>query len=141
MNRVKKRSLPKGFRFLLTVKEVKAIEAILDIKFNSISFGHITNANFYQVNDDQNSFIHPVSVAASRKELVWNFSLYQSGFRNELLPEEFEKIAKERIIAKIRAYVRKVESFGETNFHNNPQLWLYIAIARNTAEVTTKEIT
>lgn len=63
-----KKSLPKGFRYFFTKKEVKELENVTNIKFDDIHFGNIANAE--KLNEvDKNSFnVHPISISASLTE-------------------------------------------------------------------------
>jgi hypothetical protein len=39
-----RKNLPKGFRFLLTKKDIKEMEMLSGFPFGTVSFGHITDA-------------------------------------------------------------------------------------------------
>lgn len=140
MNKIKKKALPKGFRHLLSQREIKRIEAQLGLPFAYISFGNITHAGSFEKDEHQQSAIHPVSISGHKSETEWRFSVHQSGFRDELLPAPLEKETKEKVCITIVEYMQKVISSKETDFISNPQLWIYTWIIDNKLEVRTKEI-
>lgn len=86
--------LPKGFRFLLSVKEIKEIENNSELQFKTVTNGSLANSKRFQdVSFFQSSF-RGLSIHSSKKGSVWEFDLIQKGFRDELLPEIHEEYIK-----------------------------------------------
>lgn len=125
---------------MFTKKEVKSIEEKLNLKFFSISYGHVTNTGFFQSGNCLNSDFNPVSISAKRTESGWEFMIYQSGFRGELLPNKYEKEIKRRTKIEIITYINKISNSLETDFHNYPQLWVHSKIVNEQPFIEVKEI-
>ncbi|MCT4643642.1 MAG: hypothetical protein N4A74_01550 [Carboxylicivirga sp.] len=133
-------SLPKGFRFLYSKKEIREIESRLNLKFDSIIFGHITHANKFEPNSFFQSSIHPVSISAKKSNEVWLFTIHQTGIRNELIPEENETEIKKGIKKKIMEYIPKIQNSIDTDFLKQPQLWIYSRIKKGKVCIDYREI-
>lgn len=86
---IRHKSLPTGFRYLFSKKEIKAIETELNLKIDSIAFGNITHSEKFKEEGPFQSFLHPISISATLYD-TWKFSIYQTGLRAELIPRELE---------------------------------------------------
>jgi hypothetical protein len=140
MKRIEKKNLPKGFRHLLAKKEIKQLEAEIGIRFFNILFGHhLQTATFNQYELLQSN-IHPISISGWKNEAGWQISIAQSGFREELLPKEYEEEIKQKVQSIIKKYVHRLFESRETDFITKPQLWVYVLISNGQAEVKTREI-
>ena len=119
---------------------MKAIEEELNFRFSNVSYGHVTNSEFFQAESSINSNFHPISVSAYLTENRWTFKVHQSGFRSELLPEECEEETKKQTTIKIDDYIERIRNSKETDFHNYPQLWVYCKVVDGHPEVETRVI-
>lgn len=131
---------PKQFRFLFTLKEVKEIENFTEIKFKNVINGNLVNSKKFLNDQFIQSSIHGLSIRGTKSESGWDFTFYQHGFREELLPTIHESELKTILLEKIKEYLHKVSNSAETDCYNNPQLWMYIMIIENKAEVSWREI-
>lgn len=131
--------LPKGFRFLLSVKEIKEIESYAGLKFTNVTYGSLANSKTFNDESFFQSSFRGFSIHGLKKGSIWEFSVLQKGFRDELLPEIYEIDIKNIIKEKIKDYLNKVHSSQETDCYNNPQLWCLISIVGNKADVSWKE--
>lgn len=134
------KKLPKGFRFLLTLKEIKEIEELAELKFKNVTNGSLTNSKKFENDAFFQSSFRGFSIYGFRKESTWEFNLLQNGFRDELLPEIYEIDIKKVVKEKIKNYLNKVYNSEETDCYNNPQLWCLISIIRNEANISWKEL-
>jgi hypothetical protein len=128
--------LPKGFRYLFSLKEIKKIEADAKLKFHRISNGNISNSEYFESNSHlQSSFSGP-SVDSYKKEGTWLFGIHQNGFRIELLPQEFEGIIKEEIKNWILIFMRETLASIDTDFLEHPVLRASIRVIDNKTSVS-----
>ncbi|MFD1603563.1 hypothetical protein ACFSJW_11400 [Flavobacterium artemisiae] len=139
MGKFKIQKLPKKFRFLFTLKEIKEIEIFAGIKFSSITNGNLINSKTFLADQYIQSSFRGFSIQASKSESDWKFSLHQGGFREELLPIEHEKELKTVLSEKIKHYLNQIYYSTETDCYNHPQLWAFIMIIENKATVSWKE--
>ena len=138
MNKLNRKTLPKGFRHLFSQREIRGLETQAGVSFTHISFGHITHAGSFQREEHLQSAIHAVSISGNQSAPGWDFSIYQSGFRAELLPTALEGETKEKVRRLISAYIHNVVASKETDFISRPQLWVYVRIIDNRAEIQTR---
>jgi hypothetical protein len=129
------RNLPKGFRFLFTLKEIKEIENFAGIEFHKVINGNLTNSEKLE-NDP---FFRVFSIQGKMVGEIWKFSLHQNGFREELLPKIYEEKIYTLSNDKIKEYLNRVYNSKETDLYKNPQLRAYINIRKGKAEVTWSE--
>ncbi|WEK70255.1 MAG: hypothetical protein P0Y62_01625 [Candidatus Chryseobacterium colombiense] len=133
------KKLPKGFRFLLSLKEIKEIENHADLKFTNVTYGSLANSKIFNDESFFQSSFRGFSIQGLKKGSIWEFSLLQKGFRDELLPEIYEIDIKKMIKEKVKDYLSKVYYSKETDCYNNPQLWCLISIIQNKADVSWTE--
>ena len=134
------KKLPKGFRFLFTLKEIKEIENSAGVKFQNVTNGNLTNSNKFDNDAYIQSSFRAFSIYGIKSESHWEFSLHQGGFREELLPNIHEEEIKKLSSKKIKDYLNQVNYSKETDCYKKPQLWSFIMITENKAKVTWKEI-
>jgi hypothetical protein len=139
MSRYELKRLPKGFRFLLTVNEIKEMEAQGGFKFNTISTGHITEAGRFKADSYIQSSFRGVSISAHQSDSQWLFKIYQSGFRTELLPAYLESEIKSFVQQRVVQYISKVQQSKETDGLRSPQLWGLVMIIEGKAKVEWQE--
>jgi hypothetical protein len=139
MSRYELKRLPKGFRFLLTVKEIKEMEAKGDFKFTTISTGHITEAGHFKADTYIQSSFRGVSISGYQNDSYWFFTIYQSGFRTELLPPSLENEIKSDVQQKVIEYIAKIQQSKETDGFRSPQLWGLVMIIEGKAKVKWQE--
>ena len=131
MGKYSKKRLPKGFRYLFTSKEVKEIEEKSELNFNWVSNGNVGNSEKFNTENTIQSNFRAFSIHSKKNEGKWEFHLYQSGFRNELLPESLEGKTKLIIKNRIVEFLKKIYNSMETEFYKNPQLWGNVMIIEN----------
>jgi hypothetical protein len=139
MGKFNLKKLPKNFRYLFSLKEIKEIENFAGLKFKNITNGSLTNSK--KINKDayiQGSF-RSFSIHSIKTELNWEFSLHQDGFREELLPAKYEEELKTLLSKKIKDYLHQIYYSKETDCYKNPKLWAFIMIIENELEVSWKE--
>jgi|GEM_PF-6326073 len=139
MKQIIKKKLPRGFRHLFSIKEIRDIQEQIGIRFDQISFGHSLNSATYQPNQVIQSAFHPVSVSGYLNEENWLLQIHQSGFRDELLPAEFRVETKFKIVALLSAYLLRVVNSKETDFLRRPQLMVDVRIRNNQVEIDVRE--
>lgn len=139
MGKYSKKRLPKGFRYLFSIKNIKEIEETSELSFTKVSNGNVNSSkNFNDDNYIKSSF-RAISIHSEKKEDIWNFSIHQNGFRNELLPESFEEKIKSEIKIKAINYLKKLYNSVETDFYKNPQLWGQVMIIENNYKIKWTE--
>ncbi|GAB3774544.1 hypothetical protein GCM10028818_17500 [Spirosoma horti] len=111
----------------------------MDLSFFDIGFGHVTNTQKLGDGLVQRT-VHPVSLWGKKGPTGWLFQIYQSGFREELLPSSSELAIKNNVATEIRQYMDKATQFTETDFIQRPQLWVYYSIGDDVITVTSKEL-
>ena len=136
---VRRKSLPTGFRYLFSRKEIKSIETELNLKFESIAFGNIIHSEKFIKDNYSQRFLHPISISA-RFNYNWNFSIHQTGLRNELIPNELESEIVNQVKEMTKKYLVKILNSKETDLLKNPQLWVYVKIHENKVKISSKEI-
>lgn len=136
---MKQDRLPSGFRHLFTRKEIKELEEDIGISFLDISFGHVTNTQKLGDGLVQRT-VHAVSLGGKKEATGWRFRIYQSGFRDDLLPASVEVDVKNRAATEIRQYMDKATRFIETDFIQRSQLWVYYSVREDVIAVTSKEL-
>ena len=134
------KNLPKGFRYFFTKNEIKEVESISIISFEEVRFGHVTNSESFSPEKTTQSSFRALSISANQNDTKWAFFIYQSGFRNELLPEHLEKEVKQKTELKIIEYLKKIQNSKETDFQKRPQLWIDIDIKNDQAIINSKEL-
>lgn len=135
---VKRKSLPTGFRYLFTRKEIKVIEAEIGLKFQSIINGNITHSQKFEKDAHFQCFLHPLRISATLDD-GWAFSMLQEGLRNELIPEELDAEFKQLATKIIRNYVHKIRNSKETDLLNQPELWINAFISDYQLNVSSRE--
>lgn len=133
------KNLPKGFRFLFTVKEIKEIESFAEIAFSKVTNGNLTNSKKFNIDEFLQSSLQGFSIHGKMTESIWKFSFHQSGFREELLPEIHEKEVKKLSAEKIKEYLTKIYNSKETDLYKNPQLRAYIHIINDKVSISWYE--
>jgi len=133
------KKLPKQFRFLFTLKEIREIEEFAKIKFKNVINGNLINSKKFPEDQYIQSNIQSFSILGKKSELGWNFTFHQYGFREELLPTIHESELKTLISEKIKEFLNQVYYSTETDCYNNPELWAYIMIVENKAKVSWRE--
>jgi hypothetical protein len=123
MDRLKINKLPKEFRYLLTTREIKAIELEGGFKFISISTGSIGSADHFKKESYIQSSFRLLSIHCIKGDEKWEPNIFQSGFRRELLPTTLEKEVKLTIKERIFDYLNKLNNSLETDNITSPQLW------------------
>jgi hypothetical protein len=127
--------LPKGFRYLFTLKEIKRIETDIGLKFHRISNGNISNSEYFEPDAYlQSSFSGP-SIDSYKKENAWLFGIHQNGFRMELLPQKFEEAIKEEIKSRVSRFMHDTSASIDTDFLLHPVLRASIHVIDNKASV------
>jgi hypothetical protein len=139
MSRYELKRLPKGFRYLLTVKEIKEIEDKGGFKFKTISTGHITEAGRFKTDTYIQSSFRGISISGHQSDSQWFFTIYQSGFRADLLPASLESEIKTKVQQRVIEYIAKVQHSKETDGFRSPQLWGLVMIIDGKAEVEWQE--
>lgn len=139
MKQTVSKKLPTGFRHLFSPKEIKQLQEQIGLRFNQVSFGHLLNATAYQPEQAVQSFFQPISVNGYKKEEGWILLIHQSGFREELLPNEQEVDTKTKIVSVLTAFLLKVINSKETDLLRSPQLMVDVRIRNNQAEIHTRE--
>lgn len=139
MSRYELKRLPKGFRFLLTVKEIKEMETKGGFKFHTISTGHITEAGRFSKDTYIQSSFRGVSISGYQRDSQWFFTIYQSGFRSELLLASLESNVKSEVQQKVIEYISKVQHSKETDGFRSPQLWGLVMIIDGKAKLEWQE--
>jgi hypothetical protein len=134
------KKIPKGFRFLFTVKEIKAIERFTGIAFSKVENGNLTNSQKFDSGGFFQSSFRGFKIQGNKTETIWQFNFHQTGFREELLPQEHEKEIKLLLIEKINEYLNQIYHSKETDLYNKPQLDAYIRIHENKASVSWNEV-
>lgn len=134
------KKLPKGFRFLLSLKEIKEIENNSELQFKTVTNGSLANSKRFEATSFFQSSFRGFSIYGSKNGSVWEFDLIQKGFRDELLPEIHEEYIKKVIKEKIRIYLNKVYHSEAADCYNNPQIWCLISIIENKADISWTEI-
>lgn len=134
------KKLPKGFRFLLTLKEIKEIEDLAELKFKNVTNGSLTNSKKFEDESFFQSSFRGFTIHGSKKESIWEFSFVQNGFRNELLPEVHEENVKKIVKEKIKIFLNKIYYSEENDFYKSPQLWCLVSIIENKANVSWTEL-
>ena len=134
------KKLPKGFRFLFTLKEIKEVEIFAGIEFKKVTNGNLINSKKFDNEAFFQSSFQGFSIHGKRTESHWEFSFHQGGFREELLPNINEEEIKILLLEKIKKYLNQVYYSKETDCYKNPQLWSLIFIKENKPEVTWREI-
>lgn len=128
--------LPKGFRYLLTLKEIKQIGDASGSKFHRISNGNISNSEHFEPDAYMQSSISGPTVDAYKREDIWLFGIHQNGFRTELLPHQFEAAIKEEIKNRILAFIHETLTSIDTDFLEHPVLRASIRVIANKASVS-----
>ncbi|WP_420147707.1 hypothetical protein [Spirosoma sp.] len=136
---MKTQKIPSGFRYLFTRKQLKELEKSIESTFLEIVPGRHLDTQILNSEQDQLT-IHPVSLSGRIQNESWKFTIYQSGFRTNLLPESLETEVKNRVAIEISQYLNKANRFIDTDFVQHPQLWIYCTVSRDTVEIKTKEI-
>ncbi len=131
MGKYSKNRLPKGFRYLYSLKEVKEMEENSDLNFIQVSNGNLMNSSRFNKEKHIQSNFRTFSIHSEKNEEKWEFHFYQNGFRNESLPESFEKEIKLVTKNRIIEFLKKISNSLETEFYKNPQLWGKIIIIDN----------
>ncbi|HWJ25756.1 MAG TPA: hypothetical protein VNS32_04385 [Flavisolibacter sp.] len=140
MSKYELKNLPKGFRYLLTLKEIKEIESKGSFKFKTISTGLTTSAGrFKQTAYIQSSF-WGVSVSSYQSDSQWDFIIYQSGFRSELLPATMESEIKSEVQQRVIQYITKVLHAKETDGLRSPKLTGLVMIIDGKPSVKWEEL-
>ena len=139
MKQTNRKKLPSGFRHLFSLREIKEIQEQAGVRFDQISFGHLLNAATYQPDQTIQSAFHPISVSGYQKEGCWILRVHQSGFREELLPDEQETNTKLKIMGVLSSYLLKVTNSRETDLLRKPQLMVDVRISNNKVEIHTRE--
>ena len=134
------KKLPKGFRFIFTLKEIKEVEIFSGIEFKKVTNGNLINSKKFNNEAFIKSSFQAFSIHGKKTESDWEFSFYQSGFREELLPKIHEEEIKIILLEKIKKYLNQVYYSKETDCYKYPQLWSLIFIKENKAEVSWREI-
>ncbi len=133
------KKLPKGFRFLFSVKEIKELEILAGINFKKVTNGIITNSEKFDDEAYLQSHLTGFSIQGKIIESIWTFSFHQDGFRVELLPEIHEEKIKKLSAEKIKKYLNQVYNSNETDLYKNPQLRAYIYITKDNAKISWNE--
>lgn len=134
------KSLPKGFKYLLSKKEIKQLAVELNIEFDEIHFGNIVHNERLKPDERKQFFLHPISISAKRNEDSWVFAISLFGIRNELIPDQHEYELITGAKNAIKQYVPKILTSTEADFLKRPQLWIYTSIQNEKVFVSTKEI-
>lgn len=140
MGKFELKKLPKDFRFLFTLKEIKEIESLAGITFNKVINGNIANTEKLDTEGTFQSHFRGFSIHGKIIESIWSFTLHQSGFREELLPQLHEKEIKLLSKKKIKEYLNKVYNSKETDLYKSPQLRAYIYIIKDKFKISWTEI-
>ena len=139
MGKYSKNRLPKGFRYIFSSKEVKEIEEKSELEISRVSNGNLGKSEKFNKENQIQSNFRAFSIHSKKNEENWDFHLYQSGFRNESLPESFEKETKLLIKNRIIEFLKKISNAMETEFYKNPQLWGEVIISCNKVEIEWTE--
>lgn len=110
-----------------------------DFKFATISTGHITEAGHFKADTYIQSSFRGVSISGYQSESHWFFTIYQSGFRTELLPPSLENEIKSDVQQKVIEYIAKIKQSKETDGFRSPQLWGLVMIIDGKAKVKWQE--
>lgn len=140
MGKFELKKLPKGFRFLFTIKEIKEIENLAGINFSKVINGNITDSRKFGEDGPFQSSLRGFLIYGKKIESIWKFTFHQGGFREELLPEKHEREIKVLSSEKIKEYLNKVSNSKETDLYKNPQLRGYIYITEDKVKVSWHEI-
>jgi hypothetical protein len=133
------KKLPKGFRFLFTLKEIKEIESFAGIGFRKVSNGNLTHSEKFDSGGVFQSSFTGFSIQGIIVESIWKFSFHQTGFRDELLPEVHEKQIKKLSSEMVKEYLNKIYNSQETDLYKNPELRAHIYIYKDKADVSFYE--
>ncbi|QJW90602.1 hypothetical protein HNV11_15030 [Spirosoma taeanense] len=93
LSNMKANRLPSGFRYLLSKRDIRALQQEIGVKFLGIGFGYPLDTERLDA-DSSPITKHPISLSGRYVEDGWKFSVYQSGFRDELIPAAVEAEAK-----------------------------------------------
>ena len=134
------KKLPKGFRFLFTVKEIKEIEKFAGIEFRKVINGSLTHSGNFDSGDFFQSSFRGFTIKGKKIESIWKFSFHQTGFRDELLPEVHEKQIKNLSAEKVKEYLNKIYNSKETDLYKNPELRAHIFVIKDKVDCSWNEI-
>lgn len=134
------KSLPRGFKYLFSKKEIKKLAVELKIEFTEIHFGNIVHNEQLKPTERKQCFLHPISIASRSTEGNWVFAISLFGIRIELIPEKYELEMISGAKNAIKQYIPKILMSTETDFIEKPQLWIYTSVQNEKVFVTTKEI-
>jgi len=115
------------------------MEAKGGFKFKTISTGHITEAGHFKAANYIQSSFRGFSISGHQSESQWFFTIYQSGFRAELLPTSLESEIKSDVEQKVIEYISKVQNSRETDGFRSPQLWGLVMIIDGKAKLECQE--
>jgi len=141
MARLEIKKVPKDFRYLLTIKEIKDIELECGFKFVTISTGNIGSADHFEKESHIQSSFRLLSIHCNKGEDKWEANIHQSGFRKELLPTSLEQEVKLTIREKIFKYVTKLNNSLETDHIRRPQLWCNLMVINDRPKFNWSEQT
>ncbi len=134
------KNTPKNFRYLLSLKEIKEIEKQNEIKFKTITTGNVTNSAYFEKEKHIQSSFRALSIHCFKNANLWEFSIFQSGFRSELLPNEFEIEVKTQTIHGVGKYIHKIIASIETDGLKSPQMWVHVMIINDKIKCNFNEI-
>lgn len=139
MSRYSLQKLPQNFRYFLSLKEIKEMEARMNCGFAHIVTGPITESKRFEQEHWFQSSFRALTIKAKAADEGWDFHIRQDGFRSELLPEALNAEVKRKVVDGVIAYIDKVNNALPTDGLIAPSVWIHVMIIENKPKISFHE--